>query len=753
MQNAIEKDGYCLLNNPNNGPTLGFSKKSGITIKEKDGLYFKNLSRTDDLVPYEDWRLDCDTRAKDLASRLSIEQIAGLMLYSKHQMVPNPSPEGYFGSSYGGKPFNESGYEKWALTDQQKTFLEIDGIRHVLGMTYESGEIAARWNNEMQQFVECLPFGIPVNTSSDPRHGAHGVSSAEYRVNGDTSKWPEGLGMSATFDPEICHQFSEIMQTEYRALGITTALSPQADLATEPRWMRAVDTFGPHTELATDMTRAYCEGLQETKNGDEKTGWGNKSVIAMVKHWPGGGTGESGRDAHYVFGKYAVYPGNNFEEHLKPFLNGAFNLDGSTKKAGAVMPYYTVSWNQDPKENVGNSYSHYIIHDLLRTKYGYDGVVCTDWGITDDEANEVDFFGSRCFGVENLSVAERHMKIIMNGVDQFGGNNDAKPIVEAYKIGCERYGKDVVDQHYRNSARRLLRGIFRVGLFENPYIDPLESAKTVGHPDFLEAGYKAQLKSIVLLKNHANALPLRPVTPKLKVYIPIREVGPTVGFFRNVVPGYTTEPVPKSIVAKYFDQVDKAEDADFAIVYIEAPLTNHYSKEDREKGGNGYLPTSLQYRPYTATSARDPSIAGGDPLESSNNRSHKGKTVVASNEKDLNNIIETRKRLGNNKKLIVVCYCSRSVIPAEFEKYVDAFIVHFGVQPDAIFETITGKSTPSALLPIQLPADMETVEKHCEDVAFDMTPYVDSDGHAYDFGFGLSFDGVISDERTKRYHK
>ena len=109
----------------------------------------------------------------------------------------------------------------------------------------------------------------------------------------------------------------------------------------------------------------------------EADGWGKDSVNTMVKHWPGGGTGEAGRDAHYAFGQFAVYPTGNFEEHLKPFTEAAFHLDGPTDCASAVMPYYTVSYGVDKKngKNVGNSYSEYLIKDLLRGKYEFKGIV------------------------------------------------------------------------------------------------------------------------------------------------------------------------------------------------------------------------------------------------------------------------------------------------------------------------------------------------------------------------------------------
>lgn len=192
----------------------------------------------------------------------------------------------------------------------------------------------------------------------------------------------------------------------------------------------------------------------------------------MVKHFPGGGTGEGGRDAHYAYGKFAVYPGGNFEEHLKPFTEGAFSLPGKTGKASAVMPYYTISFDADQKngENAGNSYNQFLINDLLREQLGYDGVVCTDWGITHDMGQTEEEFAGKCWGVETLTEAERHLKALEAGVDQFGGNNDAGPVLEAYRMLCEKYGEEAAQTRFRRSAYRLLLNIFRTGLFENPYV-------------------------------------------------------------------------------------------------------------------------------------------------------------------------------------------------------------------------------------------------------------------------------------------
>lgn len=733
-----------------NGPTLGYWAESGISILTVDGLHFKDLNKDGKIDPYEDWRLSPEERAKDLASKLSIEEIAGLMLYSKHQAIP--ASRGWFPSTYGGKSFEESGAKPWDLSDQQIEFITKDHLRHVLITTVEDARTAVRWNNNVQALAESIGFGIPANNSSDPRHGIDASTEFKAGAGGAISMWPETLGMAATFKPELVKRFGEIAAKEYRALGLTTALSPQIDIATDPRWMRFEGTFGEDPQLSADMARAYIDGFQ-TSEGEKEIGegWGYDSVNAMVKHWPGGGSGEGGRDAHFGYGKYAVYPGNNFDEHLIPFLEGAFQLEGKTKQASAVMPYYTISYGQDPVngENVGNSYSSYIIKNLLREKYSYGGVVCTDWGITNDEPPAVDMFVSRPWGVEvGYTVAERHYKALMVGVDQFGGNNEAGPILEAYKIGVAEHGEEWMRKRFEQSAIRLLTNIFRTGLFENPYLHEEESKETVGAADYMEAGYEAQLKSIVMLKNKDNVLP---ISKGKTVYLPKRYVPESVNWFGHKTPSKLDYPVNLDILKKYFNVTDKPEEADFALVFIKTPDSGPgYSRADVEMGGNGYVPISLQYGPYTAEHAREQSIAGDerDVL----NRSYKGKTVTTANVTDLETVLKTKEEM-NGKPVIVSLHLSRPTIVAEFESEVHGILVNFGVQDQAIFDIVSGAAEPSGLLPVQMPANMQTVEEQFEDVPHDMECYRDAQGNLYDFTFGLNWHGIIQDERTTKYRK
>lgn len=749
---AQDNNNFKLIKNPN-GAVLGYSPASGVKIITVSGLKFKDLNKNGKLDKYEDWRLTVTERAKDLAQKMSVEQISGLMLYSQHQAIPS-ADAGFGAGTYDGLPFSKSNAKPEVLNDTQKKFLKEDNLRHILITKVQSPEVAAKWNNNMQAFVEGLGLGIPGNNSTDPRHAATANSEFNAGAGGTISMWPDGLGMAATFDPAVVKQFGNIAAKEYRALGIATALSPQIDLGTEPRWYRIAMTFGENPLMTTDMARAYIDGFQTSYGKDEiKDGWGYKSVNAMVKHWPSGGAEEGGRDGHWAFGKFTVYPGNNLTQHIMPFTEGAFKLEEKTKKAAAVMPYYTITYGQDPSgKNVANGFSKYMITDLLRKKYNYDGVVCTDWLITGNEGATPDIFAGKPWGAEALSIDQRHYEVIMAGVDQFGGNNDMKPVLAAYQMGVKEHGEKFMRQRFETSAVRLLKNIFQVGLFENPYLDPQESKAIVGKADFMKAGYDAQLKSIVMLKNKASVLP---VNKSKIVYVPKIYTPAVKDWWGNMSPAKFDYPVDISLIKKYYNVTDDPAKADFSIVFVTSPYSadGGYDLKDRKAGGNGYVPITLQYNAYTATNAREKSIAAGDPVIdlTITDRSYNGKTVTANNTMDLRTILDTKTAM-KDKPVIVVVNAAKPMIFNEFEKDVDGIVLHFGVSGQAVLDIISGKTEPSGLLPVQMPKDMLTVEKQFEDVPFDVDCHVDTDGNSYNFGYGLNWKGKINDKRTARYH-
>ena len=728
-KNTITEQRYSqfILIQQTKGPDLGYNPLSGVSILYQDDYAFKDLNQNGKLDIYEDWRETPSKRAQDLAQQISIEQIAGLMLYSPHMVVNDSVPN-----------------------EKIISCLLQDQMRHILVTKVKNAYTAALWHNNLQAIAEAQPFGIPTNNSSDPRNYTEADGEFNAGSGGDISQWPREIGLAATFDMDIIHRHAHIASIEYRALGITTTLSPQIDLSTDPRWRRFYGTFSEDADLCTDIARVYTDAFQTTPGSP--SGWGNQSVNCMAKHWPGGGTGEGGRDAHYCFGQYGVYPGNNFEEHLLPFTQGALQLDGPTSSAAAIMPYYTISYGIDPSgENVANGYSRYIITDLLREKYGFDGVVCTDWTITADNPS-VETMNGKPWGVEHLSVDERHFQAIYAGCDQFGGNDDKQPILAAYQLWCQRFGKESAEQRFRASAQRLLLNFFRVGVFENPYVDPNYTAQVVGCKEFVEEGYDAQLKSIVMLKNHQQVMPIK---KGAKVYFPKRYYPASIGFFSRHQPNiaHYDWQIDTALIKQYYQLTDDPDEADFALLYIFSPEGNWgYSEKDVQQGGTGYVPISLQYEDYTATSARAQSIAGGDIKESFTNRTYLGKSDYSYNRYDMLQVIQTKQMMGD-KPVIVLVQPARPFIPAEIEPYSDGLLLGFGVKDQAYLDILCGDAEPYGLLPMQLPKDMHTVETQLEDMAHDMECYTDTDGHTYDFAFGMNWKGVIHDARVRKYAK
>ncbi len=205
------------------------------------------------------------------------------------------------------------------------------------------------------------------------------------------------------------------------------------------------------------------------------------------------------------------------------------------------MPYYGVPMDQT-SENVGFAFNKDIITGLLRNKYHYDGVVCTDWGLITDAKIGPSVWPARAWGVENLNEEDRVKKVIDAGCDQFGGESVAQDVVKLVKEG------KLTEKRIDESVKRLLRQKFQLGLFDNPFIDADNAEKIVGNPGFKKAGEDAQRRAITLLKNDGKKLPLQAGT--LKIYV---------------------ENLDAKIAAQYGTVVDKPENADIAILRLETP--------------------------------------------------------------------------------------------------------------------------------------------------------------------------------------
>lgn len=743
------KTEFVVVTNPGDGPVLSYGKDSGIELltEEIDGAEyaFKDMNANGELDTWEDWREPAEDRAADLAQNLSIEQIAGLMLFSSHERSPADG-----------------------LTDDQKEYMSQSRLRNVLNAGPNDVEANVTWSNQLQAYAEELatedePY-VPVNFSSDPRSTAE--SGGDYNASGDISRWPSHLGLAATFDTDTMASFATMVSAEYRALGIGTALSPQIDLATEPRWLRVDGTFGENVELASAMAQAYVGGFQATPGED---GWGDESVNAMIKHWAGDGPGEGGRESHTEAGKYGVYPGDNFDAHAEVFL-------GSMDSA-AVMTAYSIALdaNGDPLgggDRMGSAYDSYR-SGLLRDDF--TGVVVTDWGITAGGNTDPEAFIGTSWGVEDLTVDERHYAILQNGVDMFGGNNAVEPVLAAHAMWQADFeaGKNEVDAdtRFQESGTRILAMPFQTGLYENAYLDLDESQEIVASQDKQDAGYQAQLDSVVMLKNDGETIAAADAESwkDKTVYIPRSyDTGQTSLFGPGEYtegPGLTVE-----IAEQYFGTVvtdEAVEDADGKVTSYTAPDLSDVdlvlvgmsspnsgavfanSGHDTETGE--WFPLSLQYRPYTADgeNVRQVSISGDILADGTQeNRSYYGNTSRTSNEAHLDafeRAVAAVEASGKDIPVITVLKAKNPTVPTEFEAKSDAILVGFGVSDQALIETVIGLHEPQARLPIGFPASMDAVEKQLEDVQEDTEPYVDAAGNSYGFGFGLNYAGPITD--------
>ena len=477
-----------------------FAQSSVAAPISVSGQDFRDLNRNGSVDPYEDYRVATADRVENLLSQMTLDEKVGQMFHPPVLIEPDPLFRVFLEAMNAGTSIEE------LISRKSLTHFNFYG-----GATPQN--IAKRLN-ELQRVAERTRLGIPLSISSDPVHEVpRGGGIASFTLGG-VSKWPSQLGFAAGRDANMLETFGKIAAAEYRAMGFSTALHPMSDMATEPRWARNFGTFGSNAELSAEMTVAYMKGFQGERLG-------NQSVMTMVKHFPGGGPQLDGLDPHLKSGESQVYPGHNFDYHLAPFIAAIEN------DMRVVMPYYGIPTGQTD-EDVAMAFNRYILTDLLRDKLGFEGVICTDWGV----------ITGRIWGVEPLTVEERYLKSIEAGVDQYGGESEPEYIVNLVNQGV--ISKARIDE----SVRRILKNKFDLGLFESPFVDETAVEEAVNLPQHVALGMTAQRNAVVLLDNGSSALPLAAET-------------------RIFVDGL--EP---SVAAKFGMVVDTPEQADVVLLFL-----------------------------------------------------------------------------------------------------------------------------------------------------------------------------------------
>jgi beta-glucosidase len=603
-----------------------------------DGLQFKDLNRNGRLDRYEDWRVSPAERAADLAAKMAVEDLAGVMV---HGTLP---ATGGAEASIG----RGSGY------DMDKSKALIDGKRINSFITRLGGDptLIAESDNQLQAAAEATRFGIPLTISTDPRNNFLYVSGASVE-SGSFSKWPETTGMAAINDPALTRKYADTVRREYMAVGIREALSPQADLATEPRWARLNGTFGEDAGVAKQQVEAYVEGMQ---NG--KAGLNSGSVVTVVKHWVGYGAQRGGWDSHNFYGRYSDMTNAQLAYHIEPFL-GAFDAH-----VAAVMPTYSilekVTIDGTPLEQVGAGLNKQLLTGLLRGKYGFKGVIVSDWGITGDCVEQCkdgmpagqkmgpQYIGMP-WGAVDLSKTDRFAKAINAGVDQVGGTEDVASLLDAAKTG------KLTEARMREAAERVLEQKFAIGLFEDPYVDAAAAKQVVGNPESLKAGEDAQKRAMVPLENKLGAVQVK--------------AGAKVWLFHVDA---------AAAKAHGLTVVDDPAQADVAIIRAETPSDMLHP---------GYF-------------------FGG--------RQHEGRLNFQPGDAAYDALL----RCGKTPAVMTV-YMDRPAILTEVKDKTAALYADFGVSDNALLDVLTGKTKAQGHLPFELPSSMAAVAAQKSDVPHD----------------------------------
>lgn len=606
---------------------------------------WRDLNGNGVLDPYEDPRLPVDERVEDLLERLSLEEKAGLMFHT----VIEAGPDGELLEAPGAiskSPTSEVVLQKH--------------LSHFNVHALKDARQAARWSNNLQRMAERTPHGIPVTVSTDPRHAFIENAGVSFAA-GSFSQWPEPLGLAALRDPALVRRFADIARQEYAAVGIREALHPTLDLATEPRWARQAGTFGQDPRLAGDLGVAYLEGFQ----GGPELGAG--TVACVTKHFPGGGPQKDGEDAHFPYGREQVYEGGRFADHLDPFPRA---IEAGT---AAIMPYYGMpvglEIDGEPVEEVGFGYNRQVVTGLLRQRLGFDGVVLTDWELVNDNHVGDQVLPARAWGVEHLDPAGRMELLLHAGADQFGGEECVEVLLDLVRSG--RVPESRVDE----SARRLLRVKFRLGLFDDPFVDEDAATTVLGKDEFRTAGFEAQARSVTVLVNEpvagadGAAAPTLPLRPGTRVY----------------AEGVAAD----DLVAAGLAVAASPEEADLALVRLQAP----FEARDDLFLEAWFHQGSLDFPP---------------------------------------GLVSRLSRVAAQCPLVVDVSLDRPAVLTPLVPLCAALTGTYGSSSAALLAALTGATPPVGRLPFDVPASMDAVRRHPEDV-----PGFGDDA-LFRFGDGLS---------------
>ncbi|MFY9727767.1 MAG: CIA30 family protein [Bryobacteraceae bacterium] len=384
-----------------------------------------------------------------------------------------------------------------SLLDTTGTY-RADQARAVLqGLYNENSTVTPRQGaiirNAVQRYLrEKTPLGIPWLFMGEALHG--------FMSNGSTS-FPQALALASTWDPALVRRVFTAAGDEARSAGVGQVFTPVLGIARDPRWGRTEETYGEDPYLVSRMGVAAVLGLQ----GDEFY-IDNHHVMATPKHYavhsqPEGGTNTA--------------PGNYSERVIRENFLVPFQAAVQEGHAGSIMASY------NEIDGIPSHISHWLLDRVLRQEWGFGGYITSD-GDGLQMLVQVHHVAANMAEAARLALAA--------GVDfDLSDGSVYRTLIQQVKEGA------APESEVDRAAGRLLAAKFRLGLFDDPYVDPDYTAKITSGPEHRELAVEAAQKAVVLLKNDKNLLPLD--LAKLKT---IAVIGPNAADVH--VGGYAREP-------------------------------------------------------------------------------------------------------------------------------------------------------------------------------------------------------------------
>lgn len=667
-----------------------------VELRYEDGLPFRDLNKNGRVDVYEDWRRPVDERVEDLLSQMTLEEKAGMLMIDQLNADPRGQVPELADTLVNGAQMRRFIFRN-TITNSPS-----EAAHHPFFGAQLTPYETAQFTNAVQELCESSRLGIPALFKSNPRnHFEEGWMGGLDATVGAFSAWPKEAGLAATRDLDLIGEFARAVAREWVAVGIRGMYGYCLDLSTEPRWFRITETFAEDAGLVSEIATVLVKGIQ----GDELN---HRSVAVTMKHFPGGGPQEGGSDPHFPFGKFQTYPSDRFEYHLQPFI--------AAIEAGvsSIMPYYGVPVGQKYLPNdVGMSFSKGIVTELLRERLGFEGNVNSDTAIAT----------TMPWGVEDKSVGERVAMAINAGVDVLSGFSDHRQMMENIHEGL------ISEERVDEAVTRLLTEQFKLGLFENPFVDSDRAGYVLGDRITQMKADAAQRKAVVVLRNSNGLLPLEMPTPK-----PQPDMFAALGMHTD---GKADEAPSDPISRKLYvmglnaDEVGGPDWNEFDVV------SGDY---DAEKGETRpAVPEGTDYAVIRVVVGNRSKVGGGflpvpDPEEldkiAFSDMASSESWVVRPSLADIKGVMS---EIGADRTVLAVRFRQPFVLDEDSEmRNAGAIVASFGASDAALMDVLTGKVKSEAKLPFALAGSADAILSQDSDA-----PGYAEEDLLYPFGFGL----------------